>query len=159
GRFGDRGGVHGEAGERHFREGDEVGAAVPGNARELAAAHEVRRLVLPRRIERSEYDAHVRVASERVEWRHLIVPAAAPWVKSETAARQGTQPAPGPGGLPGRARRAGRAPPILWREEDPMGILLSWLILTLAVWVTAMVLPGIHVKSFGSAIIVAAIFG
>lgn len=40
-----------------------------------------------------------------------------------------------------------------------MGILLSWLILSFAVWLTAVVLPGIHVKSFGSAIIVAAIFG
>lgn len=40
-----------------------------------------------------------------------------------------------------------------------MSILLSWLILSVAVWVTAMVLPGFHVKSFGSAVIVAAIFG
>lgn len=40
-----------------------------------------------------------------------------------------------------------------------MSFLLSWLILTLAVWVTAMVLPGFHVKSFGSAIVVAAVFG
>jgi putative membrane protein len=40
-----------------------------------------------------------------------------------------------------------------------MSLLLSWLILSLAVWVTAMVLPGFHVKSFGSAIAVAAIFG
>ena len=40
-----------------------------------------------------------------------------------------------------------------------MGILLSWLILSFAVWLTAVVLPGFHVKSFGSAIIVAAIFG
>lgn len=40
-----------------------------------------------------------------------------------------------------------------------MDLLLSWLILTVAFWLTAMVLPGFHVKSFGSAIVVAAIFG
>jgi putative membrane protein len=40
-----------------------------------------------------------------------------------------------------------------------MSLLLSWLILSLAVWVTAVVLPGFHVRSFGSAIVVAAIFG
>lgn len=40
-----------------------------------------------------------------------------------------------------------------------MNFLLSWLIMTLAVWITAMVLPGFHVRSFGSAILVAAIFG
>ena len=40
-----------------------------------------------------------------------------------------------------------------------MGLILSWLILTLAVWITAMILPGFHVKSFTSAILVAAIFG
>lgn len=40
-----------------------------------------------------------------------------------------------------------------------MTILLSWLILTLAVWLTAAVLPGFHIKSFGSAIIVAALIG
>ena len=40
-----------------------------------------------------------------------------------------------------------------------MQILLSWLILTIAVWVTAAVLPGVHVKSFGSSFLVAALFG
>jgi putative membrane protein len=40
-----------------------------------------------------------------------------------------------------------------------MELLLSWLILSFAVWVTAAVLPGFHVKSFGSALLVAAIFG
>jgi putative membrane protein len=40
-----------------------------------------------------------------------------------------------------------------------VSLILSWLILSLAVWVTAMVLPGFHVKSFWSAILVAAIFG
>lgn len=38
-------------------------------------------------------------------------------------------------------------------------LLLSWLILSFAVWVTAAVLPGFHIKSFGSAIVVAAVFG
>lgn len=40
-----------------------------------------------------------------------------------------------------------------------MSFLISWLVLSLAVWITAEVLPGFHVKSFGSAILVAAIFG
>jgi putative membrane protein len=40
-----------------------------------------------------------------------------------------------------------------------MNLLVSWLILSLAVWITAMVLPGFRVRSFGSAIAVAAIFG
>ncbi len=40
-----------------------------------------------------------------------------------------------------------------------MNILLSWLLLSVAVWVTAVVLPGFHVKNFRSAIIVAAVFG
>lgn len=40
-----------------------------------------------------------------------------------------------------------------------MSIILSWLILSFAVWLTAVVLPGFHVKSFGSAILVAALFG
>ena len=40
-----------------------------------------------------------------------------------------------------------------------MEILLSWLVLTVAVWITAMVLPGVHVKDFGSAILVAALIG
>lgn len=40
-----------------------------------------------------------------------------------------------------------------------MELILSWLILSLAVWVTDAVLPGFHVKSFSSAILVAAIFG
>lgn len=40
-----------------------------------------------------------------------------------------------------------------------MSLLLSWLILSFAVWLTDALLPGFHVKSFGSAILVAAIFG
>ena len=40
-----------------------------------------------------------------------------------------------------------------------MSLLLSWLILSFAVWLTATILPGFHVKSFGSAILVAALFG
>jgi putative membrane protein len=43
--------------------------------------------------------------------------------------------------------------------EVDMSLLLSWLILSLAVWITAMVLPGFHVRGIGSAIVVAAIFG
>jgi len=38
-------------------------------------------------------------------------------------------------------------------------LILSWLILSLAVWVTAAILPGFHIKGVKSAIIVAAIFG
>jgi putative membrane protein len=44
-------------------------------------------------------------------------------------------------------------------EETLMELLLSWLVLSFAVWVTDAVLPGFHVKSFGSALLVAAIFG
>lgn len=40
-----------------------------------------------------------------------------------------------------------------------MSLLISWLILSLAVWATAALLPGFHVKGFKSAVIVAAIFG
>jgi putative membrane protein len=40
-----------------------------------------------------------------------------------------------------------------------MSLLLSWLVLTVAVWITAVVLPGFHLKSFGSALLVAAVFG
>lgn len=40
-----------------------------------------------------------------------------------------------------------------------MSLLLSWLILSFAVWLTAKVLPGFHVKNFASALLVAAIFG
>ena len=40
-----------------------------------------------------------------------------------------------------------------------MELILSWLILSVAVWLTAAILPGFHVKNFGSAILVAAIFG
>jgi putative membrane protein len=39
------------------------------------------------------------------------------------------------------------------------GIVLSWLVLAVAVWLTAKILPGFEVKSFGAAIGVAAIFG
>jgi putative membrane protein len=39
------------------------------------------------------------------------------------------------------------------------GMLLSWLILSLAVWLTARFLPGFRVQGFGDAVIVAAIFG
>lgn len=40
-----------------------------------------------------------------------------------------------------------------------MEFLLSWLVLSFAVWATAAVLPGMRVKSFPSAILVAALFG
>jgi putative membrane protein len=40
-----------------------------------------------------------------------------------------------------------------------MNLILSWLILSLAVWVTSTILPGFHVKSPSSAFLVAAIFG
>ena len=40
-----------------------------------------------------------------------------------------------------------------------MGILISWLVLSIAVWITAVVLPGVHIKGAGSAIVVAALFG
>ena len=40
-----------------------------------------------------------------------------------------------------------------------MNLILSWAILSFAVWLTAEILPGFHVKSFGSAILVAALFG
>jgi putative membrane protein len=40
-----------------------------------------------------------------------------------------------------------------------MSLLLSWLILTIAVWATASILPGFHVKDFKGAVIVSAIFG
>jgi putative membrane protein len=40
-----------------------------------------------------------------------------------------------------------------------MSFLISWLVLSFAVWLTAMILPGFHIRSFGSAILVAAIFG
>ena len=40
-----------------------------------------------------------------------------------------------------------------------MSLLISWLILTVAVWATASVLPGFHVKDFKGALIVSAIFG
>lgn len=40
-----------------------------------------------------------------------------------------------------------------------MELLLSWAVLSLAVWVTAELLPGFHVKSFGGAFVVAGIYG
>lgn len=40
-----------------------------------------------------------------------------------------------------------------------MNLLLDWLVLSLAVWVTSSVLSGFHVKDFKNAILVAALFG
>lgn len=38
-------------------------------------------------------------------------------------------------------------------------IIVGWLILSVAVWATAAVLPGVHVRGFGTAVAVAAVFG
>jgi len=40
-----------------------------------------------------------------------------------------------------------------------MRILMSWLVLSISVWVTAAILPGFRVNGFGGAIRAAAIFG
>ena len=40
-----------------------------------------------------------------------------------------------------------------------MEILLAWLVLSFAIWITAMFLPGFEVRGFGGALIVAALFG
>lgn len=40
-----------------------------------------------------------------------------------------------------------------------MSLILSWLILSFAVWITAAILPGLHIKSATSALLVAAILG
>jgi putative membrane protein len=40
-----------------------------------------------------------------------------------------------------------------------MGLIVSWLITSLAVWVAAAALPGFHLKNGRSALLVAAIFG
>jgi putative membrane protein len=40
-----------------------------------------------------------------------------------------------------------------------MRLILSWLILSFAVWITSALLPGFHVKGIKSALLVAAIFG
>lgn len=40
-----------------------------------------------------------------------------------------------------------------------MNLLLTWLVLSIAVWITAAVLPGFHVRDFKSAFLVAALFG
>ncbi len=40
-----------------------------------------------------------------------------------------------------------------------MHILLSWLVLSVAVYLTAVVLPGFEVRGFGGAAVVAAVFG
>jgi putative membrane protein len=38
-------------------------------------------------------------------------------------------------------------------------LLLQWLVLSLAFWLTARIVPGFHVRSLGDAIVVAAVFG
>lgn len=40
-----------------------------------------------------------------------------------------------------------------------MGLLISWLILTLAVLATAAIIPGFKIRGIGSAVLVAALFG
>jgi len=40
-----------------------------------------------------------------------------------------------------------------------MEILVAWLVLSFAIWITAMLLPGFEVRGFGGALIVAALFG
>ncbi len=40
-----------------------------------------------------------------------------------------------------------------------MHLLLHWLVLAVAFWLTAMVVPGFRLKGIGDAIVVAAIFG
>lgn len=40
-----------------------------------------------------------------------------------------------------------------------MNLLISWVVLTVAFWITAAVLPGFHLKSFGQTFVVAALFG
>jgi putative membrane protein len=40
-----------------------------------------------------------------------------------------------------------------------MHILVSWVLLSVAVWLTALILPGFRVRGFGGALVVAAIFG
>ncbi len=40
-----------------------------------------------------------------------------------------------------------------------MGILLSWLVLSVAVWITSALLPKMHVSGPGGVLLVAAIFG
>lgn len=40
-----------------------------------------------------------------------------------------------------------------------MSVLISWFVLAFAVWLTAVILPGVKIKGFGSAILVAALFG
>jgi putative membrane protein len=61
---------------------------------------------------------------------------------------------PAAAAMPGKAARAATLD-----GGAIVSLILSWLILSAAVWVTAMVLPGFHVKGFGSAILVAALFG
>ena len=38
-------------------------------------------------------------------------------------------------------------------------LIISWLVLTLSVWLTSVILPGFKVKGFGGALRIAAIFG
>src|SRR5690606_18571137 len=68
-------------------------------------------------------------------------------------------------GVPGATRAAGDRQAGLYsnaartKGTSDMSVLISWLVLSVAVWITAAVLPGFHIKSIGSAVLVAAIFG
>jgi putative membrane protein len=51
-----------------------------------------------------------------------------------------------------------------WQQQEDgyragVHLLLQWLILSLAFWITAKLVPGFHVRSLGDAIVVAAVFG
>ena len=47
----------------------------------------------------------------------------------------------------------------LWYAPAVSNLLLRWLIMSVAVWLTAMVVPGVKLRSFGVAIVVAAVYG
>src|SRR5262245_26191901 len=45
------------------------------------------------------------------------------------------------------------------RKDEMMGILLTWLVMSAAFWLTAQIVPGFKVQGFGGAVVVAAVFG
>ena len=40
-----------------------------------------------------------------------------------------------------------------------MGVLVQWLILSFALWLSSVIIPGVHVRGFGGAILAGALFG
>jgi putative membrane protein len=91
-----------------------------------------------------------KVAINVCNWRRLVVGklfARASATSVDTATSPGLNPSQGPAilGSP--------------HAEDEVELILSWAVLSVAVWLTAATLPGFHVKNFGSAVLVAAIFG